>query len=223
MGIREWFRRARRGKNENETPAEPAQNPQAENAVAPEGVLDADEIVAAEPAPRLNDMDFTDFWHDTRESERRHICPPADYREVRDVEKELGVKLPASYVELMKKHNGGLVNRCWFPARTPAKGFSDYIQITDFLGIGSDAPYSLCGRFGSRFLEESYGHNPEIGIVICNTVRAGHALVMLDYRKCGVRGEPEVLYSNADTHEETTIAPDFETFLRGLTTSSAIY
>ena len=222
MGIKDWFRRAR-PKNEESNADEPAPQLQTEAAAEAEDALNADEIIAAEPAPRLNDMDFTGFWHDTRESERRHICPPPDFRAVREAEEALGVKLPASYVELMKKHNGGLVSRCWFPTRTPAKGFSDYIQITDILGIGKDAPYSLLGRFGSRFLTESYGHNPEIGIAICNTIRAGHALVMLDYRKCGVRGEPEVLYSNADTREETTIAPDFETFLRGLTTSSAIY
>lgn len=179
-------------------------------------VFEADEIIAAEPLPRLTDVDFEGFWHDTRESERRHVSAAPDYRIIRDVEQELGYKLPASYIELMKQHNGGLVNRGWFPIRPDAHDFGDFIQITDILGIGRETPYSLCGRFGSRYLTEGWRHNADIGVAICNTIKPGRALVFLDYRKCGVNGEPEVLYSDVDTGEEKTIARDFESFLRGL-------
>ena len=179
-------------------------------------VFEVDEILERAPAPRLGDMDFTGFWHDTRESERRLISSAPDYRIVREVEAELGVKLPASYKELMRLHNGGMVNRCWFPARRPARSMADYVQITSLLSLGKEAPYSLCGRFGSRFLVESYSHNPEIGVVIANTVKPGRALVFLDYRECGAEGEPRVTYADAETGTEIVLADSFEAFVRGL-------
>ena len=48
-------------------------------------VFEADEIIAAEPLPRLTNVDFEGFWHDTRESERRHVSAAPDYRIIRDV------------------------------------------------------------------------------------------------------------------------------------------
>lgn len=237
MGLLRWMKRARKDAPAQESPeareaappeaAPPEQTERTEqyeetDAQAGE-VFEADEIIAAEPPERLCDMDLADFWHDTRESQRRHQSAEADYRLIREVEEQLGYKLPGSYIELMKKHNGGLVNRCWYPVRTPAKSYTDYIQITDILGIGFDAPYSLCGRFGSRFLMEGWKHDAKLGVAICNTVKPGRALVFLDYRKCGVNGEPEVVYADSETGEEQVIARDFEAFVRGLRVSAAVY
>lgn len=234
MGIKDWFGRHRKQKAApveeirteetavgNEAPAaafgvSETEAPISDEAIETAEVFEADEIIAADPLPRLTDVDFEDFWHDTRESERRHVSAAPDYRIIRDVEQELGYKLPASYIELMKLHNGGLVNRGWFPLCPGAHDYDDFIQITDILGIGRETPYSLCGRFGSRYLTEGWRHNADIGIAICNTIKPGRALVFLDYRKCGVNGEPEVLYSDAETGEEKTIARNFEAFLRGL-------
>lgn len=215
MGIFDWLKR-------KSAAAPEAESPESGNAQTPaeadeDEVFEADAVLEKEPDPCLGDVDFEGFWHDTRESERRHIGSAPDWRIIREVEAELGVKLPASYVELMKLHNGGMVNRCWFPARTPAKSYADYVQITSILSLGKDAPYSLCGRFGSRFLVESYSHNPEIGVVVANTVKPGRALVFLDYRENGPEGEPCVTYADAETGTEIRLADSFEAFVRGLT------
>ncbi|MBQ3079473.1 MAG: SMI1/KNR4 family protein [Clostridia bacterium] len=190
---------------------------------APE-VFEADVILEAEPDPMLSDMDFTDFWHDTKESERRHISSAPDWRIIRDVEEELGYKLPASYIELMKNHNGGLVNRCWFPLSGDAKEFSDFVQITGFFGIGREAPYSLLGRFGSRFLLEGIKNHEEIqGIAISNVISPARGLIILDYSECRKDGEPRVCCVDYENGEVKPLAKSFEAFARGLKASCADY
>jgi hypothetical protein len=56
-----------------------------------------------------------------------------------------------------------------------------------------------------------------IRVGIADTPTAGHELIMLDYRACGKRGEPQVVYvDQEDDYSITFVAPDFETFIRGL-------
>ena len=176
--------------------------------------LEADEIMSAESL--AEELNLTDFWHDSPESDRRHLSAPFDDALLQSIEQELGYKLPASYVMLMKNHNGGLVRRCRYPVPNPAEGMPDTVYITDILGIGREMPYSLCGRFGSEFLIDSRRHNKEIGVAVCNTTLPGRALVFLDYRKCGRNGEPSVTYADAMTGTELPLANSFASFLKGL-------
>lgn len=176
--------------------------------------FEADEIVSAESL--AEELNLTDFWHDSPESDRRHLSAPFDDELLQSIEQELGYKLPASYVMLMKNHNGGLVNRCRYPVPNPAEGMPDTVYITDILGIGREMPYSLCGRFGSEFLIDSRRHNKEIGVAVCNTTLPGRALVFLDYRKCGRNGEPTVTYADAMTGTELPLSNSFASFLKGL-------
>ena len=57
---------------------------------------------------------------------------------------------------------------------------------------------------------------PEIGIVVCWTPAAGHDAIMLDYSACGPGGEPRVVHVDPEDDMSSVLAPDFETFLRGL-------
>jgi hypothetical protein len=62
---------------------------------------------------------------------------------------------------------------------------------------------------------------PDVGIVIGATPAGGHTTVMLDYSECGPKGEPRVIYVVAAESEDEdsdffVLAPDFESFLRGL-------
>lgn len=176
--------------------------------------LDADEIVSAESL--TESLNLGGFWHDSPESDRRHLSAPFDDELLRSIEEELGYKLPASFVLLMRSHNGGLVNRCRYPVPEPEEGKPDTVYITDILGIGREMPYSLCGRFGSEFLIDSRRHNKSIGVAVCNTTLPGRALVFLDYRACGKDGEPCVTYADAMTGTELRLAKNFAQFLRGL-------
>lgn len=199
-----------------ETAGAPAE--EAEIAVK-EAVLNADDVLDSEPEAHLTDMDFSDFWHDIKESERRYEAARPDLRLIRSIQDELGFVLPDAYVELMKMHNGGMLNRCWYPINFPAETYADYIQVTHLLGIDREIAYSLCGRFGSKFLLEDKGSLENAGIAFANCISPTRAILILDYRTSGKDGEPCVTYINSATHEETVIAPNFEIFIRGLKTS----
>ena len=47
---------------------------------------------------------------------------------------------------------------------------------------------------------------------------------MLDYRKCGNEGEPEVVHVDQDEdYKITFVAKDFETFVKGLVSEEEFY
>jgi len=241
MGIRSWFKRRDRQEETPEIAAAQAEeteeiqygeeddsDPLYEETVVIEeaapAAFEIDEIIEAEPKPLLADFDVSDFWHDTRESDRRHKSAPFDHKLLREIEEELGFRLPASYTELMKMHNGGLVNRCWFQVSPEEKSYLGYVQITGFLGIGREMLYSLCGRFGSRFLLDSRAPDADVcGVAISNVISPARGLILLDYEACENEGEPCVSYLNTDTGEKKIIAPCFEAFVRTLRASAAEY
>lgn len=203
-----------------EPEAKSAEEPVSETAIVKaEAVLVADEILDSEPEAHLTDMDFSDFWHDIRESEHRYESNKPDTRLIRSVEEALGFKLPDSYIELMRMHNGGMLNRCWYPIRFPAETYSDYIQITHFLGIGRDALYSLCGRFGSDFLLEDKDAFKGKSVAFASCISPSRAILVLDYRNAEEGAEPCVTFVNSQTGEESVVAANFELFIRGLKTS----
>ncbi|GGF95785.1 hypothetical protein GCM10010912_45910 [Paenibacillus albidus] len=161
-------------------------------------------------------MDLSSFWDDSEYALREYVSAPPTDELITSVEEELDYKLPASYITLMKQHNGGVPHHTCYPTEEGTSWAEDHIAITGILGIGRDKQYSLCGELGSPFMIEEWGY-PDIGVVICDCPSAGHDVVMLDYRHCGKDGEPEVVHvDQEDDYEITFLAPDFETFIRGL-------
>lgn len=111
-------------------------------------------------------FDLSDFWEEPGDCARKnYIEPPPTDEVIRQVEKELGYKLPESYIVLMQVQNGGFSKKSAFPTSTPTSWADDHIAIEGFLSIGWDKTYSLCGRMGSRFMIEEWGY-PDIGIAI---------------------------------------------------------
>ena len=182
---------------------------------ASEGCLEADVIASDTHAVLDSGLDLSDFWYDTKESRLRHTCPPLNDETLRSVEQRLGHRLPKSYVQLMRQHNGGLVNRCRYPVPNPKQGCPDTVYITDIMGIGDEVPYSLCGSFGSDFLIQTRGHKA-IGIALCNTTLPGRALVFLDYRGADDYDEPRITWADAQEHIELPLARNFNEFVKGL-------
>jgi hypothetical protein len=161
-------------------------------------------------------FDFSLFWDDCDYAIKEYVSVLPTDNLILSVEQELGYKLPASYIEMMKLHNGGIpVNTC-FPTSEPTSWADDHIEISGFFCIGREKDYSLCGKMGSQFMIDIWEY-PDIGVVICDCPSAGHDLVMLDYRKCGKNGEPEVVHIDQEyDYNVTFLAKDFETFVRGL-------
>lgn len=167
----------------------------------------------------FHDFDFSDFWDDNEYSLKEYVDESPSDELIRSIEQELDFKLPASYIELMKIHNGGTPKNCCFPTSERTSWAETHCAITGIMGIGRTKTYSLCGSVGSQFMIDEWGY-PNTGIFICDCPSAGHDMIMLDYSKCGKDGEPEVVHVNQEwDYKKTFLAKDFETFIRGLVNS----
>lgn len=165
------------------------------------------------------DFDFSDFWDDNDYSLQEYVSEIPSDDLIQSIEVELGYKLPASYIELMKIHNGGIPFKCCFPTSESTSWSDNHCAITGIMGIGRIKSYSLCGSSGSKFMIDEWGY-PNTGVFICNCPSAGHDMIMLDYSKCGNDGEPEVVHVDQEwDYKKTFLANDFETFIRGLVSS----
>jgi hypothetical protein len=141
--------------------------------------------------------------------------PPLTAATIRATEKQLGYKLPALYRQLLLVKNGGSPRRQCFPTQARTSWESDHIRVNGICGIG--------GRFGietSPRRSREWGY-PEPGLVIGIPPSSGHTAVLLDYRECGPKGEPRVIWVEAAEAVEDqawvlVLAPTFEAFARGL-------
>ncbi|WP_059050294.1 SMI1/KNR4 family protein [Paenibacillus senegalimassiliensis] len=157
-------------------------------------------------------LDSSGFWDDANPAAEKYVSTPAADELVVSLEEELVFRLPASYVSLMKTHNGGIPRRRYYPVTdVPASK----IEILGILGIGRDKPHSLGGAAGSRATIERDGY-PEFGVVLCDTP-SDTGVVMLDYREFGNDGEPEVVYVEKASKQVTRLAASFADFIQGLT------
>lgn len=165
---------------------------------------------------QLAELDLKDFWKDVDWAREDYVDGPVSEELIISVEKELGFKLPASYIALMRTQNGGVPKRACYPTNTSTSWAEDHVAINGFLGIGRTKIYSLLGEQGSRFMQDEWGY-PTLGICICNCPSAGHDMIMLDYRECGPTGEPAVVHVDQEhDYKVTLLAPSFEAFVRGL-------
>jgi hypothetical protein len=169
----------------------------------------------------FKDFDFSEFWDDDEYALKEYVNDPPSDELIASVESELGYKLPASYIELMKMHNGGIPFKTLFPTAEATSWADDHIAITGISGIGRDKTYSLCGELGSQFMIDEWGY-PDFGVYVCDCPSAGHEMVLLDYRKHGKNGEPEVVHVDQESdYKITFLAKDFETFIKGLVSEDA--
>ena len=161
-------------------------------------------------------FDLTNFWDDNWYALKEYVSDPPSDELIGSVEEELGYKLPAAYIWLMKQHNGGIpVNTC-YPCDEPTCWSDDHVAITGIFGIGREKSCSLCGELGSQFMIDEWEY-PAIGVAICDCPSAGHDMIFLDYRVCGPQGEPAVVHVDQENdYKITHLADSFEEFVRGL-------
>ena len=161
-------------------------------------------------------FDLTNFWDDNWYALKEYVSDPPSDELIASVEEELGYKLPAAYIWLMKQHNGGIpVNTC-YPCDEPTCWADDHVAITGIFGIGREKSCSLCGELGSQFMIDEWEY-PAIGVAICDCPSAGHDMIFLDYRACGPQGEPAVVHVDQENdYKITHLADSFEESVRGL-------
>lgn len=62
----------------------------------------------------FKDFDFSSFWDNNEYAQKYYIGTTPTDEQVKDIENELGYKLPQSYIALIKQCNGGEpVNTCF--------------------------------------------------------------------------------------------------------------
>lgn len=165
-------------------------------------------------------FDLSNFWKSSDYATKTYTGEPLSDDLVSSVEAELNVRLPASYLELMKTQNGGVPRNTCFPTSVPTSWAKDHVAITGVFGVDRHKIHSLCGGLGSKFMQEEWGY-PDWGVCVCDCPSAGHDMIMLDYRKCGGDGEPEVVHVDQELdYRVTFLAKTFEAFIRGLVNES---
>ena len=161
-------------------------------------------------------FDLTNFWDDNWYALKEYVSDPPSDELIASVEEELGYKLPAAYIWLMKQHNGGIPMNTCYPCDEPTCWADDHVAITGIFGIGREKNCSLCGEMGSQFMIDEWEY-PAIGVAICDCPSAGHDMIFLDYRACGPQGEPAVVHVDQENdYKITHLTDSFEEFVRGL-------
>jgi len=155
-----------------------------------------------------------EFWNDSELALEQYVSDLPSDGLIESVEEQLVFRLPASYIEMMKEHNGGIPYNRFFPVTNEESGETGHVEIEGILGIGREKRHSLCGEEGSWAVIERDGY-PEIGVVIAKSPSEA-GVVMLDYRSFGNDGEPEVVYVDKEQRKIIPLAPNFETFIQGL-------
>jgi hypothetical protein len=132
---------------------------------------------------------------------------------IAEAQRLLNVTLPSSLLNLLRHRNGGEVADSWnaYPTSQPTSWSADHVPFDSMMGIGRregttsllDSPY-LVGEWGL----------PAAVVLVSGD---GPCWIGLDYRACGRHGEPSVAWFEADLDTELTIAPNFRSFIEGLT------
>ena len=162
------------------------------------------------------DLDLDGFWEDSAYAEETYSGGYPTDELVASVEAELGFRLPASYVALMRMRNGGMPRNTCCPAPSRTTWAEDHVALTAIMGIDREKECSLAGRSGSRFLVEEWGY-PEFGVYFADCPSADHDMIAFDYRDCGPEGEPRVVHVDQEVgYRITVLAPDFVSFVQAL-------
>ncbi|KUM67070.1 SMI1/KNR4 family protein [Streptomyces griseorubiginosus] len=137
---------------------------------------------------------------------------------VQDAELRLGVRLPASLLEILRVQNGGAVAELWnaFPTDVPTSWSENHVPLDDMMGIGRrDGQLSL---LDTAYLIEEWGLPSPLVLLSGD----GHCWIALDYRECGKHGEPSVMWFDVDDGTELPLAADFQAFVEGLVAATSL-
>ncbi len=114
---------------------------------------------------------------------------------IKEVEEELGFKIPQGYIDLLKIKNGDKKSR---------KIGETMLKMTGFKGLDSlvDMKDSI----------EDWGY-PNLGIYFSWTESAGHEALLINYRDCIKEGVPSIWLLDQEGEYGRFLAKDFKDFL----------
>lgn len=130
--------------------------------------------------------DFNKLWKPI--TNERFTLPFPSEEELAALEKRLGVKLPASYVELaVVSQNGGYLKRNGVPVRDESGSVIRYVKINHINPIGMTAAGPIYDH------PELFYGIPDL-LVIGENWDADYEFFVLNYMDCGPDGEPTVVF-----------------------------
>ncbi|EEM93579.1 SMI1/KNR4 family protein [Bacillus thuringiensis] len=129
---------------------------------------------------------------------------------IKKAEEVLNVKLPESYINLLKEQNGGTLRLDTHPTSKPNSWADDHVNVSGLYGISFDENESSI--LESRYLIREW-EMPENIVLLSGD---GHTWIALDYRN--VAENPPVIFIDNEFEEIIELAPNFESFLQNLTT-----
>jgi hypothetical protein len=136
--------------------------------------------------------------------------PPLTEEAIAIAEKELNVKLPVSFLNLLKVQNGGYTSGFVFPMKEPTSWAPDHVPLHELNGIVLNANLkTLHNILDTNYLAEEWGL-PERQVILSGD---GHCWITLDYRRSEV---PTVRWIDAELDQDIHVAESFDEFLNGL-------
>ncbi|MEC2074038.1 SMI1/KNR4 family protein [Alkalihalophilus marmarensis] len=126
---------------------------------------------------------------------------------IKKAEADLEIKLPDSYIKLLKQQNGGYLKFNAHPTDVQTSWASNHVQVDHLFGIGVGTEK---GILDSSYLIQEWDL-PENIVLISGD---GHAWIALDYRN--TNSEPAVMYIDVEQEHELQLAHNFESFINGL-------
>jgi hypothetical protein len=145
------------------------------------------------------------------EFESQFDCPPLTVDSLREVERDLGVRLPSSLIELLRLRNGGLL-LAELPLQEGEVRQAYGANRVSIIGVMGVCASNGIGKQQNDFLRKNWDY-PENTVVFSHAAHAGFAL---DYRR---GSEPSVIFVYAEMYPVVLVAevaPSFEAFLDSL-------
>lgn len=129
---------------------------------------------------------------------------------IREAEQKLGVKLPETFVTLLKFQNGGYTKGFAFPMKTKTTWADNHIPLSELFGIvldkNSDSGHNI---MQSSYMTKEWGL-PDKQVVLTGD---GHWWITLDYR---LSDNPTIRWIDSECDEDIHVANSFDEFYNGL-------
>lgn len=150
-------------------------------------------------------INMTEFW----DSNYYNNSPLTD-KMIKQAESELGVKLPDTFLDLLKIQNGGYTKGFAFPMAVKTTWSDNHVPLTELFGIvinkESDSAHNI---MLSEYMIREWGL-PEKQVLLTGD---GHWWITLDYRHGDT---PSIRWIDCECGEDIHVANSFDEFYNGL-------
>ncbi|QTV05083.1 SMI1/KNR4 family protein [Faecalibacter bovis] len=149
--------------------------------------------------------DYNDFWEDNY-----YNHPKLTDEMIELAERKLNIKLPQTYINLLKIMNGGYTKGFAFPMNEKTSWSENHIPLDTLNGIVIDENIKTAQNLlDTEYMTNEWGL-PEKQVLLSGN---GHYWVTLDYRN---NSNPSIRWIDVEMDEDIHIANNFDEFLNGL-------